>query len=170
MQAIERAWTDFFRQFAPHVFAEGELIEDPDNTLYPRITYSYQTADYFVNTLTTFQVWDWSHSDNTLLGICNKIAEAVPIGMGAVLAIPGEIRHEYFDPASGLWTEFDLAEFQTLADSLAPDDIVWREVESGSAGGIEIWRGSPFLTLSPKDEAMSRVRYGTLQARYLNTI
>lgn len=169
MQAIEIAWKQFFEQFVPHVFTEGELVQDLSNTLYPRITFSYQVGEYFANTLVTFQVWTWSHNNAELWSVCNRISDAVPIEAGTMLNIPGETYHEYYDPLSG-WARFEIGEFQSIADRFAPQSVEWRKVESKSAGGIEIWRGSPFLTPSPKDEAMSRVMYGTLQARYLNTI
>lgn len=170
MQAIETAWRQWFGQFAPYVFTEGELVEDPANTLYPRITFSYQMGDFAVNTLTTFQVWTWSHNNAELWSVCDKIAAAVPVEAGTAIIIPGEVYHEYRNPVTGVWTRFEVADFQVIADQFAPTPIEWRRVERESAGGIEIWRGSPFLTPSPKDEPLSRAMYGTLQARYLNII
>lgn len=170
MQVIEIAWKQFFRQFAPHVFTEGELVQDSTNTLYPRITFSYQMGEYFTNTLTTFQVWTWGFNNTQLWSVCDKIAEAVPIESGTALTISGKIYHEYFNPETDTWEQFEVADFQAIADRYFPLIIEWRRVESDSAGGIEIWRGNPFLTPSPKDEPLSRVMYGTLQARYLNII
>lgn len=170
MQQIAFAWQRFFEQFVPYAFSEGDLIQDPDNVLYPRITYSYAVGDFFVNTLTTMQIWDWGHNSARLFEVCDRIAEAIPVESGTSIIIPGEIYHEYRNPITGVWTRFEVADFQSIADQFAPIPIEWRRVESESAGGIEMWRGSPFLTPSPKDEAMSRVMYGTLQARYLTTV
>ena len=170
MQAIELVWKRFFEQFVPFVYNEGELIKDPENIMYPRITYSYQVGDFFSDILTVFQVWSWSHNNNELLSVCNQIAKAIPVASGASISIRDDTRYEYFDPATLDWIPFDIAEMQDIAERLSPDEVDWREVEGQTAGAIEIWRGSPFLTPSPKDEVMSRCMYGTLACRYLNTL
>lgn len=170
MQAVETAWKQWFSQFAPHVFTEGELVQDPTNTLYPRITFSYSMADFFVNTMTTFQVWTWSHNNAQLWEVCNKITEAVPVESGTGITIPGEVYHEYLNPDTSAWERFNIMEFQSIADRLAPIPVQWRRMEDNSVGGIEIRRGTPFLTPSPKDEVLSRVMYGVLQAQYLTIV
>lgn len=170
MQAIAFAWQSFFEQFAPYVFSDGDLIDDPRNIKYPRITYSYTVGDFFVNTLTTFQVWDWSHNNNSVFSVCDKIAAAVPAESGTTIIIPGETYHEYLNPITDMWTEFEIADFQSIADEFAPKAVKWRRTKIESAGGIEIRRGTPFLTPRTSDEQLSRIMYGTLQARYLNTI
>jgi len=168
MQAIESAWKEFFNQFAPYVYTEGELVDDPLNELYPRITFSYQMGDYFNQTLTTFQVWTWSHNNSQLWEVCNKISNSIQVESGASITIPGRIFYEYRNPDTGNWIEFDIDEFQNIADMLAPNPVEWKKIELNSAGAIEIWRGNPFLTPSPKDNPLSRVQYGTLICRYLN--
>lgn len=170
MQAVANAWHGFFEQFAPFVYSDGDLIDDPTNVKYPRITYSYSVTDAFTNSLTIFQVWDWSFNSARLFSICNAIAEAVPIEVGTAIFIPGEIYHEYKNPITGIWTRFEIGDFQSIADEFAPTPIEWRRVESESAGGIEIRRGSPFLTPRTSDEPLSRIVYGTLTSRYLNII
>lgn len=170
MQYIETAWKQFFLQFVPHVFTEGELVEDPDNKLYPRITFSYQIGDFLTNTLTTFQVWTWSHNNSDLWAVCDKIAEEVPVECGTDINIAGGIIYEYKHPVNNNWIQFNIEDFQAIADAFPDKEIQWRKIESNSSGGINIYRGSPFLTPSPKDEAMSRVMYGTLTARYLNIV
>lgn len=171
MQVIETAWKQFFSQFAPYVFTEGELIQDPNNILYPRITFSYSMGDFFDNTITTFQVWDWSHNNSGLWAVCDKISQAIPVESGTEITIPGETYFEYLNPDTWVWIRFDNAsDFQAIADKFAPQTVEWRTVEKETSGAIEIKRGTPFSTPSPKDEAMSRCQYGTLQARYLNTI
>lgn len=170
IQSIEIAWRNWFLQFAPFVFTDGELIQDPNNSLYPRITFSYSLTDVFVNSLTTYQVWTYSHNNAELWTVCDKIAEAVPVETGTEIIIPGETYFEYLNPITEFWVEFEITDFQSIADEFAPTAIEWRRVESESAGGINIKRGTPFLTPSPKDEELSRAMYGTLQARYLNII
>lgn len=170
MQAIAFAWQAFYGQFAPYVFSDGDLIEDPQNTKYPRITYSYQVSDFFNNSLSTFQVWDYGFNNARLFEVCDKISLAVPVQSGTEIIIPGETYFEYLNPISGFWVRFEIADFQEIAEEFAPKVIEWRRVETDTSGAIEIHRGSPFLTPSPKDEQLSRAMYGTLISRYLTTI
>lgn len=170
MQQIAFAWQSFFEQFAPYVFSEGDLIDDPTNVLYPRITYSWSMGDVFTNTLTTFQVWDYSFNNARVLEVCGKITEVVPIESGTAIIIPGEVYHEYRNPITGIWQRFEIGDFQSIADQFAPTPIEWRRVEGKSAGEIAIWRGSPFLTPRPSDEALSRIMYGTLISRHRTII
>lgn len=170
MQQIAIAWQSFFEQFTPYVYTDGQFIDDPTNILFPRITYSYSISDTFQNTLTTFQVWDWSFNDSRIWEICNKIAEAVPVEVGTEIIISGETYFEYLNPTTGVWTRFEVGDFQAIADQFAPAPIEWRKVERESAGGINIKRGSPFLTPRISDDVMLRIMYGTMTARYINII
>lgn len=166
MQAVANAWQGFFEQFAPFVYSDGDLIDDPTNVKYPRITYSYSVTDAFINSLTVFQVWDWSFNSARLFSICNAIAEVVPVEAGTAIFIPGEVYHEYKNPITGIWSRFEIGDFQAIADQFAPTLIEWRRVEKESAGQLSIWRGSPFLTPRASDEPLSRIMYGTLACRY----
>lgn len=174
IQQIEQAWRGWFLKFAPFVYTEGELIQDPNNELYPRITFSYSTADYFVNTLTAFQVWDWGRDSTRLNAACDKIALAVPVMAGASLEIETKEHLEYLHPDTNEWVWFTMDEWNTIVDwhfnRIPRLTVNWRHEEGSKAGAIEIWRGTPFLTPSTKDEVMSRVMYGTLVSRYLNIV
>lgn len=168
MQAIETAWRKFYGQFAPHVFPGTDLIQDPTNTLYPRITFTYQVGDFLDNTVSTFEVWDWSHNSARVWDICNAIADAVPVGSGTGLDIPLGTHFEYA-LADGTTGRVETAE--EMNDVIRREDVAsWQEVSKGSAGSIEIWRGTPFLQPSPKDEPLLRVMYGILQAQYVNIV
>lgn len=167
MQAIETAWKKWFEKFAPYVFTEGELVEDPSNTLYPRITFSYQMGDFAVNTITSFQVWTWSHNNSQLWEVCNKISEYVPVLAGTKIYIPGETYFEY-KLKDGTTGRVDTAEeINKIMET--ESGVKWWTVTDRTAGELTLWRGDPFLTPSPKDEALSRVMYGTLQTRYRTT-
>lgn len=170
MQAVANAWQGFFEQFAPFVYSDGDLIDDPTNVKYPRITYSYSVTDAFTNSLTVFQAWDWSFNSARLFSICNAIAEAVPIISGTAIIILAQTYYEYLNPNTGIWTMFDVADFQTIADEFAPTPIEWRRIEGKSAGDINIWRGTPFLVPRTSDENLLRIMYGTLACRYLTII
>lgn len=178
MKQIANAWKEFFKQFAPYAFAENEIIadetgqqiNDPNNVLYPRITYSYKVGNFLKDDIITFQVWDWAHGNDILLSVCDKIAAAVPVEIGTRITIPGETYLEYRHPDTGQWIRFGIEEFNSIAqwhaDRKPPVIVDWHRVEKESVGELTVWRGSPFLTPSPKDEPLSRAMYGTLQARY----
>lgn len=170
MQNIEQAWKEFFKQFTDNVFTENEYIEDTEYKHFPRITFSYQIGDYFDNTLATFQVWTYSFNNAQLFHICDKIAKAIPVESGANIEINTDETYEYKHPVTGAWIMFELSEFDDIAAQFPNDVIEWRKNAGKSVGAIEVWRGNPFMTPSPKDEPMLRVSYGTLQARYLNTV
>lgn len=168
MQAIETAWKQFFLQFTPYVFADNELIQDPRNILYPRITFSYSMGDYFTNTLTTFQVWDWGFNLGRLWDICNAIAATVPVESGTGLTISSGIYFEYV-LSDGTMGRTDTAE--EMNEVIRNNDVEsWQEIREKIVGAIEIKRSTPFLTPRTSDEQLSRIMYGTLQARYLNII
>lgn len=170
MQAIENAWRNWFLQFVPFVFPEGEIIDDPTNTLYPRITHSAGIGESLQNTLVTVILWDWGHNSDRLLAIHGMIDKAVPALSGTDLIIPSETYFEYRDPVAGLWKRFELSEFQNLADQFAPNPVEWRRVKSGSDQIISIWRDTTYSQPYPQDERLSRARLIRLHVRNRTSI
>lgn len=170
MQAIETAWRNWLLQFAPFVFSSGDLIQDPNEELFPRITYSAGITEALENGLVTVILWDKSFNEARIWEMHSKIDKAVPAISGTALIIATEPYFEYFNPATGIWTKFELAEFQEIADRFAPAPIEWRKVEAGNKQEISIWRDTTYSQPYPQDEQLIRARYIRLQVRNRTSI
>lgn len=170
MQQIETAWRNWLLQFAPYVFSSGDLIQDPREELFPRITYSYGITEALENGLMTVILWDKSFNDTRIWEMHNKIDIAVPALSGTALIIATKPYYEYFNPDIGEWERFDLSEFNNIADRLSPNTVEWRKVEGGNKQDINIWRDTTYSQPYPQEEQHIRARLIRLHIRNRTSI
>lgn len=183
MQAIETAWKQFFLQFVPYVFNEGELvydedgiIQDPENKLYPRITFDYSMGETFSKSLVTFKIWDYSPNNSGVWAVGEKLAKAIPSMGRNNLAIPADVIYEYKNPQNGTWVEFQQDKFQEIWDFWIKElndpnfKLEWRSRTMSNTGEISFWRSTPFLQPIRQDEPYTKMVLSQLETTYLTTI
>lgn len=170
MQAIETAWKQFFGQFAPFVFSDGDYFQDPNDVMFPRLTYSAGITETLNNGLVTVILWDKSFNDSRIWEMHKKIDEAIPALSGSTLLIPSESYFEYQDPISGLWQRFEQSEFQDIADRFAPVPVEWRKISGGQKQEITIWRDTTYSQPYRQDEILIRARLIRLHVRNRTSI
>lgn len=172
MQAIETAWKNWFGKFAPYVFTDsemvigdnGEYIQDPNNVLYPRITFTYMRGTKQSPGNVTFQIWTWSHNNAQLWDVSNKISEHIGPDGGQKIELFSVAYFEYQNPITKEWFRFESAsDFQEIVERFPGYTVQWHKIEGESLGGFLVWRTGNWMQPSPKPQALSRVYYSVIQ-------
>lgn len=171
MLELQNTLLDWFRQFCPRVFIEGEdRIEDGamDITKMPLISFNYSTSDFAENTMMTFNVWTYSINWIECLSIENKMAQALPSQGDEIFDITSGTKYEYRNPGTGLWIEFDLADTARIAQEIWDryrQELEYREIPGESRGAIQLRRGNPFTFGVSDPDFMIKRRAGNIIVR-----
>lgn len=178
MHELQNTLLEWFGQFTPNVYVLGdEYMLDPTTgeqkiKPLPLISFGYATSDFAENTLMTFNIWSESFNWIEVLSIEGRIAKALPSNSDVMFELKSGSIYEYLNPSTGKWREFEIDEFNQLAQRIWDDykqTVEWRETPGQLRGAIWLQRGNPFTQSVPDPDYLIKRRMGNIIIRSYTT-